>query len=62
MSNYDTEPIPYDTIQKKLEAIRSRVKKPLTYAEKILYGHLVNVEKQDLSDNAYLQLNPGLWI
>lgn len=49
----------YAKTRKNLEIIRKRVKRPLTYAEKLLFGHLSNPEKTELEPNkSYLQLNP----
>ncbi len=55
MSNVETTPTMveqiYQRIQERLTVVRQRVKRPLTLAEKILYGHL--------DDPAHQELIPG---
>ena len=49
----------YATMRKNLDAIRRRVDRPLTLADKILLGHLVDPENQDVEPGAsQLSLNP----
>lgn len=43
-----------------LQIVRSRLNKPLTYAEKVVYGHLDDPENQDIERGvSYLRLRPG---
>ena len=49
----------YETMAKNLEAVRRRLRKPLTLADKILLGHLDDPERQDLEPGeSYLLLRP----
>lgn len=49
----------YKTTRDKLEIIRKRLNRPLTLAEKIVYGHLSDPEGQDLTrGKSFLLLNP----
>ncbi|GAV56395.1 hypothetical protein ZYGR_0BB01730 [Zygosaccharomyces rouxii] len=51
--------INYKENVKNLEIVKSRLNRPLTYAEKILYGHLDNPEGQDIvRGQSYLKLRP----
>lgn len=44
---------------KNVETVKNRLNRPLTYAEKILYGHLDNPEGQDVvRGQTYLKLRP----
>ena len=38
----------YSHMRKNLDVIRKRMKKPLTLAEKIMYGHLSDPKSQEL--------------
>ncbi|OQY35557.1 MAG: aconitate hydratase [Spirochaetaceae bacterium 4572_59] len=49
----------YRKTRENLSIIRKRLNRPLTLAEKVLYGHLINPEKQDLTrENSFLLLQP----
>jgi aconitate hydratase len=49
----------YNRINANLEVIRERLGRPLTYAEKILLGHLDNAKGQELNPgDSYLLLRP----
>jgi aconitate hydratase len=49
----------YETLRKNLPIVRRRLNRPLTLAEKILYGHLDKPETQDLErGKSFLQLRP----
>ncbi len=49
----------YADVSRRLEIVRGRLERPLTYAEKILLGHLDDPASQDLSPgHSYLQLRP----
>jgi aconitate hydratase len=49
----------YASVEKNLAAVRRRLGRPLTYAEKVLFGHLADAEQQPLeAGSAYLELRP----
>tara|TARA_B100000749_G_scaffold280887_1_gene279901 strand:+ start:146381 stop:148639 length:2259 start_codon:yes stop_codon:yes gene_type:complete len=49
----------YQSTRENLKVIRERLNRPLTLAEKIVYGHLVDAKNQDLTrGKSFLQLNP----
>ena len=48
----------YDTSRKRLAVIRQRLGRPLTLAEKVLFGHLADAEDELERGKAYLQLRP----
>ncbi|MFP8873199.1 MAG: aconitate hydratase [Myxococcota bacterium] len=49
----------YEKLEAALEILRGRLNRPLTYAEKILLGHLVDPGGQELEPgSSYLQLHP----
>jgi aconitate hydratase len=48
----------YDTTRKNLAVIRKRLDRPLTLAEKVLFGHLADPEEELERGKAYLQLRP----
>ncbi len=48
----------YDTSRKRLAIIRQRLGRPLTLAEKVLFGHLADAEEELERGKAYLQLRP----
>jgi aconitate hydratase len=51
--------INYKKMSENLSVVRSRLNRPLTYAEKILYGHLDNPHEQDIERGvSYLKLRP----
>lgn len=59
MSNFDKEPLPYEKLQQNLKAVRSRLNRPLTLSEKILYSHLDEPNSQDIKrGESYLKLRP----
>jgi len=63
MPNVDTTPEfvarSYERSRRNLEAVRKRLNRPLTLAEKILFGHLDDAAGQELdAGRAYLALRP----
>ncbi len=49
----------FASLEKNLAVVRRRLGRPLSYAEKILFGHLADVERQPLEPGAaYLELRP----
>jgi hypothetical protein len=49
----------YDRIERNLERVRIHLGRPLTYAEKVLLGHLKDPDKADLRPGeSYIQLRP----
>ena len=48
----------YDTTRERLAVIRRRLDRPLTLAEKVLFGHLADPEEELDRGTAYLQLRP----
>lgn len=60
MSNFEPyTSIPYDRIIKNVSIVQKRLNRPLTYSEKILYGHLYDPEGQDIKrGTSYLKLCP----
>ncbi|XP_022237509.1 aconitate hydratase, mitochondrial-like isoform X2 [Limulus polyphemus] len=60
MSKFDKEHfIPYERLAKNLDIVKSRLKRPLTLSEKVLYSHLDQPEMQDIKKGeSYLRLRP----
>jgi aconitate hydratase len=58
VSNFEDATIKYDLIKKNSDIAREKLGRPLTYAEKLLFGHLNNATEQEITDNTYLQLSP----
>lgn len=49
----------YETTQKRIEVVRKRLNRPMTLAEKVLFGHLDDPNGQDLTrGTSFLQLRP----
>jgi aconitate hydratase len=49
----------YDTSRRRLEVVRKRLGRPLTLAEKVVFGHLADPEGEQLErGTAYIQLQP----
>ena len=48
----------YDATRERLEVIRQRLDRPLTLAEKVLFGHLADPNEELDRGKAYLQLRP----
>jgi aconitate hydratase len=49
----------YQAIEDRLKVVRRRLNRPLTYAEKVVYGHLDDPEHQDIQRGvSYLNLRP----
>ena len=49
----------YREMERRLSVVRKRLGRPLTYAEKVLLGHLADPEGADLQPGeSYLQLRP----
>ncbi|KAM0756199.1 putative aconitate hydratase [Meredithblackwellia eburnea MCA 4105] len=54
-----TARIPYEKVSQNIKLVRSRLNRPLTYSEKILYGHLDDPEGQELvRGKSQLSLRP----
>jgi len=60
MSKFDqTSPMPYEKLLKNLDVVRSRLARPLTLSEKVLYAHLDDPQNQDIvRGESYLRLRP----
>lgn len=60
MSKFDqTSPMPYEKLLKNLDVVRSRLARPLTLSEKVLYSHLDDPHNQDIvRGESYLRLRP----
>ena len=60
MTNRETgHYIPYKKLYENLQIVRSRLNRPLTYGEKILYSHLDDPHGQDIErGKSYLKLRP----
>lgn len=62
MSRLDTLPLSYDKLQSTIAIVRKRLQKPMTLAEKVVYGHLESPEDQELvRGTSYLRLR-YLWV
>ncbi len=49
----------YEKVRKNIEIVKRRLGRPLTYAEKVFYGHLHDAEKSELkAGESYVLLNP----
>ena len=46
LSRFDSVTLDYEKYKKKLEVVRSKLNRPLTLSEKILYSHLDDPESQ----------------
>ncbi|XP_075152642.1 mitochondrial aconitase 1 [Haematobia irritans] len=60
LSKFDTDVfMPYDKLTKNVEIVKSRLNRPLTLSEKILYSHLDDPKNQDIErGTSYLRLRP----
>lgn len=59
MSRFDTEKyLPYDKLEKNLKVVKSRLNRPLTASEKILYSHLDDPNCEIVRGESYLKLRP----
>ncbi|XP_043931648.1 aconitate hydratase, mitochondrial [Protopterus annectens] len=60
MSRYEpNDYVNYETLQKKINIVRTRLDRPLTLSEKIVYGHLDDPVKQEIvRGKTYLRLRP----
>ncbi len=63
MSEIDTTPAlvqgVYETAASRIAIVRDRLARPLTYTEKLLFGHLADAEGQELEPGkSYLELRP----
>lgn len=59
ISKFDKTYLPYEKLQKNLEIIRDRLKRPLTLSEKVLYSHLDDPVNQEITrGSSYLRLRP----
>ncbi|OUM61414.1 hypothetical protein PIROE2DRAFT_12565 [Piromyces sp. E2] len=51
--------IQYEKMAENIKIVRERLNRPLTYAEKIVYGHLADPKNQDIErGKSYLNLHP----
>ncbi|EFN58721.1 hypothetical protein CHLNCDRAFT_14282, partial [Chlorella variabilis] len=49
----------YQAIEDRLQVVRKRLNRPLTFAEKVVYGHLDDPEGQEIKRGvSYLNLRP----
>jgi aconitate hydratase len=49
----------YESVERNLAIVRGRLGRPLSYAEKVLLGHLAHPSSQELeAGKSYLELNP----
>ncbi|MCG6949157.1 MAG: aconitate hydratase [Acidobacteria bacterium] len=48
----------YDTTRDRLEVVKKRLGRPMTLAEKVLFGHLADADAELDRGKAYLQLRP----
>ena len=60
MSKFDsTSEMPYEKLVANLEVVKSRLGRPLTLSEKVLYSHLDDPAGQDIvRGESYLRLRP----
>jgi len=61
MSNFETSTtLPYEKIDERLHTVRKHIQRPLTLAEKIIYGHLDNPDSASniVRGETYLKLRP----
>jgi len=59
LSLFETDTsLPYAKNKETLEKVRKNLRRPLTLAEKILYGHLDNPNQEVVPGKSYLKLRP----
>ncbi|GBF87346.1 aconitate hydratase [Raphidocelis subcapitata] len=61
MSRFEEDPLEacYEAMAKRLEVVRKRLSRPLTLAEKVVYGHLDDPETAEIERGvSYLKLRP----
>ncbi|KUJ12402.1 aconitase [Mollisia scopiformis] len=60
LSRYDPDSfIDYQSLDTNINAIRDSLRRPLTYAEKVLYSHIDNADEADIRrGNSYVKLRP----
>lgn len=58
ISNFDNVVVDYERIKKNSNSAREKLARPLSYAEKILFGHLYDPVTQVIDDKTYLSLSP----
>ena len=60
MSKFDsTSYLPYDKLEHNLKTVKKRITRPLTLSEKVLYSHLDEPSKQEITrGTSYLRLRP----
>ena len=60
MSKFDkSSPLPYEKLVRNLDVVKSRLNRPMTLSEKILYAHLDDPQNQDIvRGESYLRLRP----
>jgi len=59
MSKFDQKDVPYEKLVSNLSVVKSRLNRPLTLSEKILYSHLDDPAGQEIvRGESYLRLRP----
>ncbi|XP_012540410.1 probable aconitate hydratase, mitochondrial [Monomorium pharaonis] len=60
MSKFDSVSyLPYDKLEENLKVVKKRLNRPLTLSEKVLYSHLDEPDKQEVTrGTSYLRLRP----
>lgn len=60
MSKFDSNSyLPYDKLAENLKVVKKRLNRPLTLSEKVLYSHLDEPDKQEITrGTSYLRLRP----
>merc|ERR1712168_1530888 len=59
LSRFDENPINYDGNRKNIDIVKGRLNRPLTFSEKVVYGHLDCAESADIRrGETYLNLRP----
>lgn len=61
LSRFDPDDfVDYNKLDRNIEIIRSRLRRPLTYAEKVLYSHIDNAEEADIRrGESYVKIRPA---
>ncbi len=59
ISNFDKDNfLNYDKLIENCKIVKKKLNRNLTYAEKILFGHLSDPNTQEITSNSYLDLSP----
>jgi hypothetical protein len=56
MSRFDNASIDYSKLQKNIAIVKDRLQKPLSLAEKVVYGHLDDPKNQVITPSMISQL------